>query len=255
MFFIFFLIAIGSSIIGAISGIGGGIIIKPVMDAFSGLNVSTISFLSGCTVFSMAISSYIRGLKNEIELNYKITVKLALGAAAGGILGKIVFSAFPDNVALVQSILLFIINIGVFVYISNKNRIKSLNVTNGILCIVIGFLLGFISAFLGIGGGPINIAVLYYFFSMTPKITAKNSLFIILFSQATSLTTTFITRTVPQFNSLHLFVMCLGGVCGAIIGQFLSGKMTDNKVEKFFRIVLIFLIMINTYNIVMFFLK
>ncbi|MFR9254508.1 MAG: hypothetical protein ACLVJ6_02695 [Merdibacter sp.] len=50
MYALFFLISFGASIIGAICGIGGGIIIKPVMDAFGALDVSIINFLSGCTV-------------------------------------------------------------------------------------------------------------------------------------------------------------------------------------------------------------
>lgn len=247
---VYFLVAILASTIGAISGIGGGIIIKPVMDAISGLSVSTISFLSGCTVFAMALSSYIRGRKNDVELNYNITVKLAVGAAVGGILGKYIFSVISGNITLIQSIMLFIINVGVFLYIKNKMKITSLKIDSTILCVIIGLLLGLISAFLGIGGGPINIAVLYFFFSMTPKVTAKNSLFIILFSQFTSLVTTFVTNTIPQFDILSLVVMCVGGICGAIIGGKFSNKMDDNKVERFFTIVLSFLICLNIYNIV-----
>ena len=53
MYVIYFLICLGASILGAISGIGGGVIIKPVLDSLGTLNVSTISFLSGCTVLSM----------------------------------------------------------------------------------------------------------------------------------------------------------------------------------------------------------
>ena len=34
MYILFFIISFSASIIGAICGIGGGIIIKPVMDAF-----------------------------------------------------------------------------------------------------------------------------------------------------------------------------------------------------------------------------
>ena len=38
---------------GAISGIGGGVIIKPVMDALVDFPIATISFLSGNTVLAM----------------------------------------------------------------------------------------------------------------------------------------------------------------------------------------------------------
>ena len=40
---LFFLICFFASVIGAICGIGGGVIIKPVLDAFQMMDVSTIS--------------------------------------------------------------------------------------------------------------------------------------------------------------------------------------------------------------------
>ena len=43
---IFCLICFFASIIGAICGIGGSVIIKPVLDAFGIMDVATISFLS-----------------------------------------------------------------------------------------------------------------------------------------------------------------------------------------------------------------
>ena len=57
---IFILISFLASVIGCICGIGGGVIIKPVMDAFHMYSVSTISFMSGCIVLSMTAYSVIK---------------------------------------------------------------------------------------------------------------------------------------------------------------------------------------------------
>ncbi len=249
MEFILFLVAIGASTIGAISGIGGGVIIKPVMDAVSGLDAATISFMSGCTVLCMAVSTYIRGLKSEIKLNYSISIPLAIGGAVGGVVGKQIFSAMQGNTALVQAALLLFVNVGVLLYVVCKKRINTLQVTNKIASIAIGFMLGCVSSFLGIGGGPINIAVLYYFYSMTPKITAKNSLFIILLSQITSFLTTVVTRTVPQFDVFAIVLMCAGGVGGALIGAKFSKMLSEDYVERLFVVVLIGLILLGSYNV------
>lgn len=46
-----FVICICATTLGAISGIGGGVIIKPVMDAVSGMSVSTISFCPAARCF------------------------------------------------------------------------------------------------------------------------------------------------------------------------------------------------------------
>lgn len=51
---LFFCVSFFASIAGAICGIGGGVIIKPVLDMLGLASVATISFLSGCTVLSMS---------------------------------------------------------------------------------------------------------------------------------------------------------------------------------------------------------
>lgn len=57
---VFFLVSFLASIVGAICGIGGGVVIKPVLDMLGLETVSTISFLSGCTVLSMSCYSVTR---------------------------------------------------------------------------------------------------------------------------------------------------------------------------------------------------
>ena len=59
---LFGIVSFGASIIGAICGIGGGVIIKPVLDVFGWASVSTISFLSGCTVLSMSCYNVVKGM-------------------------------------------------------------------------------------------------------------------------------------------------------------------------------------------------
>ena len=47
-------VAFAACILGTICGMGGGIIIKPVLDATGVMAVSTITLLSGCTVIAMS---------------------------------------------------------------------------------------------------------------------------------------------------------------------------------------------------------
>lgn len=253
MSFACFVIALFASTIGAVSGIGGGVIIKPAMDGLNITNVATASFLSGCTVLAMAAASYIRNLRSAVKLDYRISALLALGACLGGYAGKAFFDALKGNRGLIQALLLLAINVFVGVYIVNKKRIKSMCVHGTIMTFLIGVALGSLSAFLGIGGGPVNIAVLYYFFSMEPKETARNSLFIILFSQVSSLAATLIFGKPPVFNPLTLALMCLGGIAGAILGSQFSRKMSDHGVERFFLWVLCFLVLLNIHNAIHFY--
>ena len=56
-YLIIILVCFFSSVVRAICGIGGGVIIKPVLDATGVMSVTTVSFLSGCTVLSMSVVS------------------------------------------------------------------------------------------------------------------------------------------------------------------------------------------------------
>lgn len=256
---LYFLVSLVASTIGAISGIGGGVIIKPVLDATRTMSVSTISFLSGCTVLAMAIASMIRGRNSGVVIEKRKGTALAMGAALGGVGGKNLFEGIKqffgnDNlVGGVQALLLLLITIGVLVYIKKKASINTHSVENLIGCFVIGLVLGLISAFLGIGGGPINIAVLYYFFSMDAKTAARNSIYIILFSQITSLLSTLLQGTVPEFAPFVLVMMMIGGILGATLGSAISKKLNADKVEKIFMGLLGIIIMINIYNMFNFF--
>lgn len=246
---IFCLVAVFATTIGAISGMGGGIIIKPVMDAISGLDVAIINFLSGCTVLAMAMVSAYRGRKEELDINLPITITLALGACVGGILGKMLFGFMTGNVALVQSVILLVLNVLIYIYVKFKEHIKTLTVSKTLPCAMVGCGLGATSAFLGIGGGPINIAVLQYFFSSSPKVTAKRSIFIILLSQISSLVTTLVGGVPEGVPYLALLLMAVGGCCGAILGGKVSKKFSDAQMDDFFTDVLVGIIVLNAYNI------
>lgn len=258
MSILYFFISFFASIIGAISGIGGGIIIKPVLDTTGILSVSTISFLSGCTVLSMSIVSLIRSRKSEVTLDFKRTTFLGMGAAAGGLLGKYLFDFIKrmaeneNKVGLVQAVVLLLMTVGVFFYVTYKDKIKTYNIYNVFFSVAAGLTLGLLSSFLGIGGGPINIAFLYFFFSMAPKTAALNSLYVIMISQLTSLVFTIATNNVGTFPPMALILMIAGAILGALLGSKIVKRFTQQQVDLFFRILMLVIIAINIYNIVRF---
>lgn len=254
MLIVLLLVCIVASLIGSISGIGGGIIIKPLVDSLNFMSLETLNFLSGTTVLSMSIATLFRN-KNEIaNINTKLPLYLGMGSIIGGFYGKSMFNTFIDKfpisyVNIIQYVSLIIINIFILVYLLNKHKLKTKTVTSKSISIIFGIILGIISSFLGIGGGPLNIAILYYFYSLDAKQTTILSLFTIFLSQGTSTISTIITG-IPKFNFLALIVMCFGGVTGALIGSMISKKMDNNKVQKFFMVVIVLLIALNVFNLV-----
>ncbi|MFT4008075.1 MAG: TSUP family transporter, partial [Lacrimispora sp.] len=172
LYVLFWLVSFLSSAAGAICGIGGGIIIKPVLDAFNVLSVSSINFLSGFTVLGMSCYSMIKNkMSGEMLVDAEIGTPLAVGAAFGGVFGKWLFQsvsetfASKDMVGAVQASCLLVITVGTLVYTIKKDQIYTHKLRNPLVCMIIGLLLGILSSFLGIGGGPVNLVVLFYFFS------------------------------------------------------------------------------------------
>ena len=167
MVLIFLAVSLLSCIAGSICGIGGGVIIKPVLDATGVMSVSTISFLSGCTVLAMSIVSVYKNLKaGNTKMDLRIATALAIGAAIGGVVGKIMFQSLKDAVGnenavgMTQAIVLIVITLGTLVYTLYKHKIQTKRFDQIWLCVLIGLILGIMSSFLGIGGGPINLVVL-----------------------------------------------------------------------------------------------
>lgn len=254
---VFILVSFGASIIGAICGIGGGVIIKPTLDAFGLLEVSAINFLSGCTVLAMSCYSVVRSkISKSSKVDMKTGTPLAIGAAVGGILGKSLFRmveglfADKNTAGAVQAACLALITVGTLIYTIKKDKIKTHQIKNTAVCAVIGVALGIMSSFLGIGGGPINLVVLYFFFSMTTKVAAQNSLYIILFSQATSFLSTVVTRAVPDVNMLLLAGMIVSGILGGMAGRSINKKIDDQMVDRLFIGLMVVIILINIYNVI-----
>ena len=85
--------------------------------------------------------------------------------------------------------------------------------------------------------------VLFFFFSMDTKTAAQNSLYIILFSQITSLINTLVTRTVPEFGFGLFVLMVGGGIFGGVAGRF---------VNRLFIGLMVVIMGICVYNIIQF---
>ena len=251
--FAYLIISLLASIAGAICGIGGGVIIKPTLDLFHLDSVATVSFLSGCTVLAMSCYSVTKAMRaGDSKVDLKIGTPLAIGAAIGGVAGKQMFSVisaqFQETAGAVQAACLFLITLGTMVYTLCKARIRTKQIDSAVVCLIIGLLLGIMSSFLGIGGGPINLVVLFFFFSMDTKTAAQNSLYIILFSQITSVGATIVTNTVPEFAWYKLVLMVAGGILGGILGRACNRRMDNKAVDKLFMGLMAVIIAISIYN-------
>ena len=257
MYIIFVLVSFMACVIGRICGLGGGVIIKPVLDAFGLVSPQVINFLSSCTVLVMTAYSVSKAVvKKDVQMDLSISTPLAIGSCIGGIAGKKVFTALisllpsADMSAMVQAAILLFMLIPVLIFTVFKSKVHTYSIKNKALCVIVGFVLGVISAFLSGGSGPMNMAVLLFLFSMPSKVAVINSLYIILFSQIASFVQTVASKNIPSFNILILIGMILGAILGSECGRFVNNKVSSKTVDKLFVLLLISLIVLNIFNIV-----
>lgn len=267
-YLIFFAVSIFASVVGALCGVGGGVFMKPALDAVGVLPVNTITFLSTCTVISMTSYNVLSAAMNTKKgkgdnlIDWSLTTWLGVGSGIGGVIGKSIYQSIkasfenPEIVGGYQAIALFIAVGLTLIYTLNKKRCKGYHVKNKIALLALGFALGTLSSFVGIGGGPMNLAVLYFFLSMPTKTAAQNSLYMILISQVMSLVTTFVKGGVPKGFyvdiDMGLYVMLIGmmlcGIYGGIVGKKINKKIPSESVDKLFIVLMIVIMALCVWN-------
>ncbi|MBQ3438017.1 MAG: sulfite exporter TauE/SafE family protein [Fusobacterium sp.] len=233
-----FLVALITSIVGSITGVGSGILMNPILDLFSSESVAVINLMSSITVFAMSFSSMIKELKNKVSIDYSSVSSLSIGSIIGGIIGKKIFEhikeGYGSSIVITQSSVFSLLMFIIILYLLKGKKMKTYKIKSNFVTVLVGFLLGFISAFLGIGGGPLNVVLLIFLFSMSTKEASLNSIFIIFFSQIASLLYGHLTYGTPQFNFISLILMVIGGVIGGILGRNMANSFSESAMQKMF---------------------
>lgn len=243
--------------VGAIVGIGGGVIIKPLLDFMGYHSVEVVGFISTCAVFAMSISSSVKHIASKTKVDMKTVLLVSFGSVFGGIIGNEIFDFVLARlngsiVKGVQAVIIAAFIIFVLFYVNSKS-IKSFKIKNPVVIVLVGLMLGLMSAFLGIGGGPINTTFLVLLFSFTLKESAVYSVAIIFFSQLSQLITIFINnRFEPYREYLPIILIAMAvSVIGGLIGSKLNKKLSNKVITVIFSVVLAFVAVINIYNAVM----
>lgn len=251
---LYLLISLLACLIGAISGLGGGMIIKPILDLASDFSVSTISVLSSFTVFTMALTSLAKYLYDDAKIEIRLGILISLGAMVGGSIGNDLFDFLlnywetAEFVTLLQNLILTLLLLGVLWYMNCSREKGGHNLTNPVAIVGTGIGLGTIASFIGIGGGPINMVVLTLLFSMGTKEATVNSLLLIFFSQGGKLTTILMTNGFSDYNLWALWFMIPAAILGGLVGALFHKKLTAKQVLMVFNGTIVSIVGISLLN-------
>jgi uncharacterized membrane protein YfcA len=256
MWILYLLLAFAATALGSLAGMGGGVFIKPILDFLGKPDAASVSVLSSAAVFTMACIAQFAGRKNKEKPALGVSVPISVGAVAGGVLGERLFAAIISNasstrVKATQNAILIFLIIFVFLYMMIKERVNSFAFRGIPLSLATGLALGLISSFLGIGGGPINVALIEFLFAYSAKMAMQCSLMTILFSQAAKLAMVALVGNFSQYDLSFLPAMLAGGAMGGILGGSLNKKLTDKSSSRLFCAAQIAVVCICVANIIL----
>lgn len=253
---LYLIIALFATVIGSLVGLGGGVIMKPLLQALSPLDALSINVLSSVTVFSMAFSTLYKRTKADPSLYKNQYLYLIIGSIIGGVIGNSLFNQFlnlftnESIVSFMQTLILIILLVLVVfknLYLENFPKFES-----KLVMVLIGIVLSIISTFLGIGGGPINVPVFIGLLGVTILDATYLSIVVIFFSQLSNIIVYFTDGTFENVVLLPLVTMIPTAIIGGIIGGKLSQTFDNQTVDKLFNITIIALIILNVYNLTLY---
>ncbi|AYE37248.1 sulfite exporter TauE/SafE family protein [Companilactobacillus zhachilii] len=250
---IYALIIFIANTIGAVSGMGGGLIIKPALQLIDLDNVILINFYSSFAVFIMSISSTWKQLRSNNKISIGTAVYLSLGSVVGGILGdqsfKLMHSFIGSDKSVVVQMILVIISLIISLLLL-CGRIKPLYLQGSILMLIVGLFLGWLATLLGIGGGPINIAVFIFLFGIGMRQATIYSIITIFFSQGAKLIQALITRNVFGIDPLLLVAISFAAVFGGLIGAKISNSIDERCIVTVYNAVVFLVLILDSINLV-----
>ena len=208
------LVGVFIGVMSGFFGIGGGMILVPVLlgigfDIKDAIGISIVQM-----VFSSIFGSYLNHKKGSLVVGEGIFV--GIGGFIGGYLGGIVTHMIPDGVlqGLFFGLLLFaLFRLYFSAHHEDDSQTKSLN--KGVL-LAIGTVIGVFSITLGVGGSiiltPILVGLLHY----PIKKAVSAGLFFVVFSSVAGLISRLSEGTIDFDNGLVVAVASLVGVFGGI---------------------------------------
>ena len=230
LFIILVIIGFGSGILGSLIGVGGGIVMTPLL-TYMGFSPAVIASSSLIAIFATSISSTLTYIRKKY-INYWLGLKLALPAIPGSIIGGF-FSNFISLEHFKIYFAILLTSVGLYIFFKNKIIKKTLDRTPKPLFYLIlisgTFGAGVISSLFGIGGGIIFVPILVIIYKMKMINASPTAQFTLLITTITGLLTHIILEH-PDYS--YGIALAFGAFFGAQLGSRSIHLISENILSK-----------------------
>ena len=224
---IMLLIGIFGGFISGLVGIGGAIIIYPMLlllPPLVGLPTYSAYIASGLTssqVFFSTLSGSFKAYKNK-DFSRTLVLNMGSGMIIGSILGAILANLI--NVQFVNMVYIIIALLALILMFIKVAPSTSHIKFNRLLLITIGGIIGWVSGIVGAGGAFIIIPVLLVIFKLPMKTVVTNSIVIAFISSVGAFIIKLLQGYIPVNSAIPLI---LGSILFTPLGMKIGQKIPD----------------------------
>jgi len=257
-----FLVSIGAGVFGALLGLGGGVILVPILTLVLGIDIHYAigaSIVSVIATSSGAAAAYLRDGVSNIRVAMFLEIGTTLGAIFGAFIAGFVggpglfiifglvltYSAYamfrhrdaelPTGVEMGP--LANFLHLGSSYYDTVLNRLVAYNVRGARYGLPLMFIAGAVSGLLGIGSGVLKVPAMDIAMKLPMKVSTATSNFMIGVTAAASAGVYFIRGDVNPFIAAPV---AMGVLIGATLGTRVMMRMRSTMIRRVFIVVLVF---------------
>ncbi|MCL4478627.1 MAG: sulfite exporter TauE/SafE family protein [Deltaproteobacteria bacterium] len=244
--FALLVIGIAAGFLGALLGLGGGIIVVPALTLIPYFHMTIHKAIAISMVGVLATS--LGGTSRFISEGFtdlKLGILLMLGTTSGAIIGSLLSHTLKSRMLeMIFPVVLFYASYEMF-----KKRSADDNFNNGYAHYTIGiglaFFAGIFSGIFGVGGGAINVPVMHLVMYAPIKVATATSNFMI---GATASAATFVYLLKGAINFYAATPVTVGVFTGAKIGSGMLKRINTALLKRIFAVIMILIALEMLYH-------
>ena len=211
-------LAVGASAVGSMVGLGGGLIMVPIL-IFTGVPPPVAAAASLAATLTNAVSSTATYARQN-RIDYREGAKMGAMAAPGSVLGAVWSSGAEPGMF---GVLLAMALIAAAVYIFARSKMSRRSISHGGIVVALSasasLFAGMVSAFFGIGGGIVFVPFLVVVLGMGMMRAAPTSMFALILTSTAGVAA---HSLLGHTDAVLALLLAAGGVLGGLTGARLS---------------------------------
>lgn len=233
----FFVLALLSSVLASLLGVGGGFILLPALLYIASINYIDAVFISLCSILFLSILQ-LMGHRDFIRSEMKTLWPLAVFSGLGSFISTyFVLQIQSQYMEYAFSILLCLVAIKLL--LDKKDEFSRDKVRFGFLAHPLFFFSGSLSGLFGIGGGILNVPILNQILRYPMKDSTTLSFFFVFLTSSVALVFQFQARgdEIRQLPPAMIFFLLAGVFVGHRIARRI--KISNKQIRLLFGLLLL----------------